>query len=109
MFLLMGTTLSFVTRKTYRWDKAFKNRPSNICGRQPLKYLKGYSLLKETISLQFFLPQILLGPFLNTLSQMYLTEFDFDIHHFRNPCQNMFKIRKNLASVSLLCGKKTPK
>ena len=24
------------------WDKVFKNGPSKICGRQPLKKLKGY-------------------------------------------------------------------
>ena len=55
---------------TYKWDKVFKNGPSEICGRQPLENLKGYGLLK------FFkgcLPQILLGPFLNTLSQMQIT------------------------------------
>ena len=48
------------------WDKVFKNGPSKICGRQPLKNSKGYGLL-----IKFFkgcLPQILLGPFLNTLS-----------------------------------------
>ena len=45
------------------------------CGRQPLKNLKGYDLLKQTISLKFFkgcLPQILLGPLLNTFSQIIL-------------------------------------
>ena len=26
------------------WDKVFKNKPSKICRRQPLKHLKGYSL-----------------------------------------------------------------
>ena len=30
----------------YIWDKVFKNRPSKICGRHPLKNLKGYGLLK---------------------------------------------------------------
>ena len=35
------------------WDKVFKNGPSKICGRQPLKFFKGC------------LPQILLGPLLN--------------------------------------------
>ena len=40
----------------YIWDKLFKNGPSKICRRQPLKYLKGYGLLSS-------LPQILLGPF----------------------------------------------
>ena len=38
------------------WDKVFKNGASKIRGRQPLKNLKGYGLLKQT----------LLGPFLNT-------------------------------------------
>ena len=28
------------------WDKVFKNGPSKICGRQPLKYLKWYGLLE---------------------------------------------------------------
>ena len=41
-----------------------------ICGRQPLKKLKGYGLLKLTIFFKGCLPQILLGPILNTLSQM---------------------------------------
>ena len=36
------------------WDKVFKNRPSEICGREPLKDLKWYGLLKQTISLQIF-------------------------------------------------------
>ena len=29
-----------------KWDKVFKSGPSKICGRQPLKNLKGYGLLK---------------------------------------------------------------
>ena len=36
----------------YMWDKVFKSGPSKICGRQPLKNLKWYSLLKQTIFLQ---------------------------------------------------------
>ena len=60
------------------WDEVFKNRPSKICGRQSLK------ILYHTC-----LPQILLGPFLNTLphikpfgdnlhgSHLYLSEIDF--------------------------------
>ena len=39
---------------TYNWDKVFKNGSSKISGRQPLKNLKGYGLLKQTISLQNF-------------------------------------------------------
>ena len=42
------------------WDKVFNNGSSKICGRQPLKNLKWYGLLK----------QILHGPFLNTLSHI---------------------------------------
>ena len=54
-----------------------KNRPSKICGWQPLKKLKWYGLPKQTISLHFkffkdCLPQILLGPFLNTLTQVII-------------------------------------
>ena len=33
------------------WGKVFKNGPSKICGRQSLKNLKRYGLLKKTISL----------------------------------------------------------
>ena len=29
------------------WDKIFKNGPSRICGRQPLKHLTGYGLLNR--------------------------------------------------------------
>ena len=43
------------------WDKVFKRGPSKICGRQPLKNLKGYGLPK----------QILLGPLLNTLPHIW--------------------------------------
>ena len=28
------------------WDKVFRNGPSKVCGRQSLKTLKGYGLLK---------------------------------------------------------------
>ena len=30
-----------------RWDKVFKSGPRKICGRQPLKNLKGYGKLKD--------------------------------------------------------------
>ena len=45
------------TRKVEKsdiWDKVFKSGPSKTCGRQPLKNLKGYGLLRQTIFLQFF-------------------------------------------------------
>ena len=32
--------------RIYKWDKVFKNAPCKICGRQPLKTLKEYGLLK---------------------------------------------------------------
>ena len=38
----------------YIRDKVFKNGPSKVCGRQPLKNLKQYSLVSQTISLQIF-------------------------------------------------------
>ena len=46
---------------------------SKLCGRQPLKKLK--VCLSRPYPLKFFkgyLPKMLLGPFLNTLSQIYL-------------------------------------
>ena len=36
------------------WSKVFKNGPSKICGRQPLKNLKRYGRPKQTISFQIF-------------------------------------------------------
>ena len=39
---------------TVIWDKVFKSGPSKICGRQTLKNLKEYGLLKQTISFQIF-------------------------------------------------------
>ena len=37
-------------RWTEKWDKVFKNGSRQICGRRPLKNLRGYGLLKQTIS-----------------------------------------------------------
>ena len=42
-------------KSIYNWVKTFKCGLSKFCGRQPLKSLKGYGLLKQTISLQVFL------------------------------------------------------
>ena len=53
------------------WDKVFKNGTSKICGRQPLKNLKG--CISRPYSFKFFkgcLWHILPGPFLNTLFQI---------------------------------------
>ena len=46
------------------WDKVFKNGPSKICGRQPLKKFEG------VLPALGCLPQFLIGPFLNILSHM---------------------------------------
>ena len=51
------------------WDKVFKNGPSKICGRQPLKMYA----FKDCP------PQILLGPFLNTLFHLKSSK-DFTNH-----------------------------
>ena len=63
------------------WHKVFKRGPSKICGRQPLKILRRYGLLKHTISLQIFkgcLPQIVIGPLLIILSQMFVQVWVFN-------------------------------
>ena len=60
------------------------NGSSKICGRQPLKNLKGYGLFKQKNPFRFLkgcLPQTLLSPLLNTVSsdhQSTLVEI-FDI------------------------------
>ena len=51
-----------------RWDKVFKNGPSEIYGAYPLNSLKRYGLLKQLL-------EILLGPFMNTLSHMFVMLF----------------------------------
>ena len=40
------------------WDKLFNNGPSKICGRQPLKNLKGHGVLKADHSLSNFLKTV---------------------------------------------------
>ena len=46
MLISTGTKVNFFDLH----EPVFKNGPSKICGRQPLKNLKGYGLLKQTIS-----------------------------------------------------------
>ena len=47
------TFLSTITQKANaqmnKWERVFMNGPSKICGRQPLKKLKWYGLLKQTM------------------------------------------------------------
>ena len=63
------------------WNKVFKSGPSKICGRQPLKNLKGYMVcLSKLYPFKFVkgcVPQILLGPLLNTWTHIshLLVEF----------------------------------
>ena len=52
--LVVRYPVEFYNMMCYKWDNVFKNGPSKTCARQPLKNLKGYGLLKQTISLQFF-------------------------------------------------------
>ena len=86
-YFLFGTCRNILIFYWYRkwniWVRVFKNGPSKISGRHPLKNLKGYGLPQQTISLQIFkgrLPQILLGPFLNTLSHtIFLQQLFYDI------------------------------
>ena len=61
------------------WNKVFKNGPSEICGRQILKNLKGYGLLKQTIHFKFFegcLPQISSGPFSLSVTQVEVVQLN---------------------------------
>ena len=56
------------------WDKLFKNGPSKICGRQPLKIWRDMACLSRPYLFKFFkgcLPKILFGPFLNLCSIWY--------------------------------------
>ena len=56
-----------------KWNKVFKNGPSKTCGRQTLKNLWDMVCLNRPYPFKILKgchPQILLGPFLNTLSQM---------------------------------------
>ena len=57
--------------------QSIHERWSKICERQSLKNLKWYGLFKpDHATLKFFkgcLPQILLDPFLNTLSHITIT------------------------------------
>ena len=56
-----------ITELLSKRGKVFKNGPSKICGRRPLRCLKSDMVCREIIyHLKFFkgfLPQILLGPF----------------------------------------------
>ena len=60
------------------WVRVFRNGPSKICRRQLLKNLKWYGLPSRTYRFKILkghLPQILLGPFLNTLTELVPENF----------------------------------
>ena len=40
------------------WDKVFKNGPSKICGRQSLKNLNQFGVIKRLTSTNFTLPNL---------------------------------------------------
>ena len=48
------SNLATPTQKPGQGDDVFKNEPIKICGTQPLKTLKWYGLLEQTISVQIF-------------------------------------------------------
>ena len=54
IILILWTPFGIVFKAWSVWDKVSKNGLSKICGREPLKILKGYGVLKQTISLQIF-------------------------------------------------------
>ena len=55
------------TERVIYMGQMFKNEPNKICGTQPLRNLKGMVCLSKGR-----LTQILVGPFLNTLSRISL-------------------------------------
>ena len=75
--------LKLLVSLTVKWAKVFKNGERKICRRQLLKYLSYMVCLIRPYHLQFCkgcLPQILLGPFLNILTQMKVLYFFAKLH-----------------------------
>ena len=74
LILVIKIILLYHVGFTNIWDKGFKNGPSKICGGCPFKIFEGvWSALSRPYHFKYFKgcpPQILLGPCLNTLSQM---------------------------------------
>ena len=72
------------------WVTVFKNGPSKICGRQPLKHFKWYGLPKQTISLQIFYRLSSKNFYLVTISlqifyRLSFTNFTWSILEFLDP------------------------
>ena len=64
----LQNNMEVTINKTFKWfspqkiicDKVFQSGPSKICGRQPLKDLKGYGLLKQTFQPQSLATELLI-------------------------------------------------
>ena len=84
----MSISILFVTAGVLFEVKVFNNGPRKICGRQFLKNLKSYGLLRGTISVQIFkgcLPQI----------------FDWSIIEYLDPFEGAFSLWVSLRSFLL--------
>ena len=66
-----------MVKLTYVWDKVFKNEPSKICGRQPLKIFT-WSILKYCVPFvkvgKYF--NVVLGPCDDFLACQSIDRFD---------------------------------
>ena len=100
-FLIKNKSLSKLRDNI--WDKVFKNGPSKICGRQPIKNLKEYSLVRGLVCLsrpypfKFFkgcLLQILLGPFFNTVPH-------FSVQNQYNQKIIKFVLKSNIPGIHI--------
>ena len=61
--IIFANLIPFFQIQVYKFgtiirDKVFKNGPSKICGRQPLKNLKGYGLLEAVHTPSNFLKAV---------------------------------------------------
>ena len=81
MCLNISMVSNLIVIYKYIWNKVFRNGQSKICGRQLLIDLKGYVQTIYVICMGYdkgyvrYFPQVLLGPFLNILSHLYLIHF----------------------------------
>ena len=110
MFDWVLNTLLLCWVRMNNWVKVFKNGPNNICGEQPLKTWSEMVFLSRPYHFKFFtgcLPQILLGPFMNTLTQLFclflipckcVTYWNFDDIFSMRHCFKQFRLarKKNL-------------
>ena len=58
VFVYKVSDCGFESHCSHLWVKVFKNGSNKIYLTQPLKSLKGYGLLRQTISLQIFLKAV---------------------------------------------------